>query len=213
MRLIDKLKKKFVKNYYFLTEYPVTLKLQLFKIRYAEHHNKPVVHLFNKKHQIILDYLNRHYKNIDQLMNKASYTSKKDLTGTHPIWIMWQQGFDSAPEVVKICRQSLYQHINNHMTVVELDDESVFEYIDLPDYIIEKYQAGKILRAQFADIIRIRLLATYGGLWLDSTVFVSKKIPENIFDLPFFSPKSREESTYADPSNRRWVPFILGGGA
>lgn len=124
---------------------------------------------------------------------------------------MWQQGLEEAPEVVRLCRQSLKNSIDKEIKIIEINDENLEMYIDLPEYILEKYSLGKISRAMFADIVRIRLLATYGGIWLDSTVFVSKKIPEWFFSVPFFSAKDRYSFTYADPANMRWVPFIIGG--
>lgn len=75
---------------------------------------------------------------------------------------MWQQGLEEAPEVVRLCRQSLKNSIDKEIKIIEINDENLEMYIDLPEYILEKYSLGKISCAMFADIVRIRLLATYG---------------------------------------------------
>ena len=65
------------------------------------------------------------------------------------------------------------------------------EYIQLPQYIIEKYEKGIIPNAHFSDAIRIELLCKYGGIWLDSTVLcTSSNIPNYILDSPLFVYKS-----------------------
>jgi len=69
---------------------------------------------------------------------------------------------------------------------VILDGETVFDWITLPEAIVEKYRAGKIKPAHFADICRVELLHTYGGYWLDSTCYVSAPIPAWITEHDFF---------------------------
>lgn len=100
------------------------------------------------------------------------------------IFTIWQQGEENAPALVKACFRSIRRHCKQELVV--LDDKTLPQYIDLPDVIWEKYRAGKIRRAHFADICRVELLYKYGGYWMDSTDFATGPIPQWISDLDFF---------------------------
>ena len=42
--------------------------------------------------------------------------------------------------------------------------------MELPGYIVEKWEKGRIPAAMFSDLLRVELLIKYGGTWIDSTV-------------------------------------------
>jgi hypothetical protein len=76
--------------------------------------------------------------------------------------------------------------------------------------MLQKVADGKIGFAHLADYIRVKLLATHGGLWLDATIFCSQQIPDMCFELPLFTCKGPvRECEYV--SDYRWVTFCLGG--
>lgn len=100
------------------------------------------------------------------------------------IFSIWFQGEDNAPELVKACWRSIRTHCSQELVV--LDGKSVFEWIELPEYVVRKWNEGKIRPAHFADICRIELLYRYGGLWLDATDFVFAPMPQWLMDQEFF---------------------------
>ena len=100
------------------------------------------------------------------------------------IFTLWLQGEDNAPPLVKACFRSVRRHCKQELVV--LDEKTVFDYISLPDVIIEKRKKGKISHAHFADICRVELLYNHGGYWLDSTGFVTAPIPDWIEQEDFF---------------------------
>ncbi|MBP3397713.1 MAG: hypothetical protein J6K82_02175 [Alphaproteobacteria bacterium] len=100
------------------------------------------------------------------------------------IFSLWLQGEENAPELVKACFRSVRKHCKQELVV--LDENTVFDYISLPDVIMKKRKAGKISHAHFADICRVELLYNHGGYWLDSTGFVTAPIPDWISDEDFF---------------------------
>ena len=100
------------------------------------------------------------------------------------IFTLWLQGEENAPDLVKACFRSVRRHCKQELIV--LDENSVFDYITLPQEIVDKYRAGKIARAHFADICRVQLLYEHGGFWLDSTGFVTAPIPDWIVEQDFF---------------------------
>lgn len=100
------------------------------------------------------------------------------------IFTIWLQGEDRAPALVKACYRSVRRHCTQELVV--LDENTIFDYITLPKEIVEKYKAGKIGHAHFADICRVELLYEHGGFWLDSTGFVTAPIPNWIVEQDFF---------------------------
>ncbi len=100
------------------------------------------------------------------------------------IYTMWLQGEDKAPPLVQACFASIRKYCSQELVI--LDENTIFDYITLPEVIVQKYKAGKIARAHFADICRVELLYRHGGIWLDSTAFVTAPIPQWIIDQDFF---------------------------
>ncbi|MDR1337532.1 MAG: capsular polysaccharide synthesis protein [Rickettsiales bacterium] len=100
------------------------------------------------------------------------------------IFTIWQQGEQAAPELVKACFRAIRKNCKQELVV--LDDNNLFDYIDLPKIIVDKYKKGRIRRAHFADICRVELLYRYGGYWMDATDFAVGPIPKSIEDLDFF---------------------------
>ncbi len=104
------------------------------------------------------------------------------------VWIMWLQGMDNAPELVKRCVESQKKYLPDKKFIV-LNESNYTDYVTLPDFIVQKRKNGIIKDAHFSDLIRNAVLIKHGGYWLDSTVLLTG---ENIFKdldkLSFFMP-------------------------
>jgi len=100
------------------------------------------------------------------------------------VFTLWFQGEENAPELVKACFRSMRRHFTQE--VVVLDAKNLYDYVSLPQAVVDKYLAGKIKAAHFADICRVDLLYRHGGYWLDSTCFVTAPIPSWIEEQDFF---------------------------
>jgi len=100
------------------------------------------------------------------------------------VFTLWFQGEENAPELVKACFRSMRRHFRQE--VVVLDERTLFDYISLPESIVERYRTGKIKAAHFADICRVELLYRHGGYWLDSTCFATAPIPDWVEAEDFF---------------------------
>ena len=100
------------------------------------------------------------------------------------IFTIWLQGEDNAPAIVRACLRSIRHNCRQELTVI--DERSLQDWIILPDYIMEKWKAGKIRAAHFADICRVELLYRYGGIWMDATCFATSPVPQQITDEDFF---------------------------
>lgn len=131
-----------------------------------------------------------------------------DVCRNEVIWFCWMQGEKALPPVPKLCLSSLRKHSGGRK-VVFLDKNNYGKYVSIPQEIIDMYRAGKIKQAHFADIMRVMLLSQQGGLWIDATLLVTKDLPAEIFDMPFFSIKTNEFGYFV--SRCRWSVFCLAG--
>lgn len=131
--------------------------------------------------RILMDYMR---KNWLQAADNVPVTPVIRNDHEERIFTLWLQGEEQAPDIVKSCFASIRKHCTQPLVI--LDGKTVFDWITLPEAIVEKYRAGKIKPAHFADICRVELLHTYGGYWLDSTCYVSAPIPAWITEHDFF---------------------------
>lgn len=108
------------------------------------------------------------------------------------IWFCWLQGYNSAPDLVKACYNSIKEAIPDK-EIIFLTEDNIQEYIEFPNYINYKYKKGIIGKAHYSDLVRISLLCKYGGTWIDSTVLcTSSKFANYIMEQPLFVFKQLE---------------------
>ena len=63
------------------------------------------------------------------------------------------------------------------------------EYLDFPSFVYERIEEkffGEKTPTFLSDLLRLSLLHTYGGVWLDATIFLSAKIPNDLLEKDFF---------------------------
>lgn len=102
-------------------------------------------------------------------------TPKKQFDSDRIIWQYWAQGYDDVPKIVRDCLDSVDKYAADY-TVVRLDDDNLADYLDIPEYVQAKRASYSI--AHFSDLLRLMLLAVYGGIWIDATIMLSGVIPE-----------------------------------
>lgn len=104
------------------------------------------------------------------------------------VWIFWWQGIDNAPDVVKVCYESVKRHHGSDWKIVLLTEQNYKDYVTFPTHIIDKFQSGAITITHFSDLLRLELLINHGGLWLDATVYCSgNNIPKSIIESDLFA--------------------------
>lgn len=126
-------------------------------------------------------------KRIAKYIVYPEYKELKDNKHTKKIWWLWFQGSENAPLIVQKCLDTVkYYSAQMNPEVIELDERNLFEYVKLPNQIINMWKQKRITNANFSDLCRIALLADYGGLWIDSTVFLTGKINKEILQSDIF---------------------------
>ena len=175
-------------------------------------HDRAVKKFLTEKYSHLIE----RYKN-SVINNK---TCPKVAPKDYRIYYCWLQGEESLPILARCCCNSLKENAGAYK-ITFIDENNFSNYVKIPDYIFDKYKAGKMKPAHFTDVIRINLLESYGGLWLDSTILVTEPLEnyKKFWKLPFFSQKYTHEkdnthfitkgfgsySAYA-----RWAGFVQG---
>lgn len=145
--------------------------------------------------------LKQEYPVLDQCLSYRNPTVPRQ-----PIFVMWWQGIEEAPPIVKCCINSMKENSGTH-EVILISEKNIDHYFKIPEFIMERVRMGEISRTHLSDIIRLGLLALYGGLWLDATVFVASPIREELFQRAFYSINFGKRTK--DPSHGRWTTFLI----
>lgn len=102
---------------------------------------------------------------------QGTETNANDRGKTY-IWWCWLQGYQNAPDLAKACYKSLHRYLTD-VEIVCIDEKNFSDWIELPEHVVCKYKKGKIPPAMFSDMLRLQLLHTHGGVWIDSTVLLT----------------------------------------
>jgi hypothetical protein len=97
--------------------------------------------------------------------------AKPPQTVPRTLWMLWLQGKDEAPPLVRASVTS-WRALNPTWEVTVLDQESMHDYVDLPDF------PGHVKPNHIANIVRLQLLNRYGGVWTDATTLCLRPLDE-----------------------------------
>lgn len=133
--------------------------------------------------------------------NMAASTSQATDLIPKTIWMLWQQGWDNAPELVKACAES-WKRNNPDWEIRLLNEADLSKTIRGYDKI-----RSSLPRQARADIARTMLLDQHGGVWADSSLYCTRPLDEWLPDVTrsgFFM--------FADPRPYRSLDnwFIVG---
>ncbi len=130
----------------------------------------------------------RYFKNkyLSRCTSERPWESKRKEFNKNTVWVMWLQGYENAPDIVKKCIATQKKNLPDKKFIF-LDDTNIDSYISLPKYVLEKRKKGIIENAHYSDLVRNEVLIKYGGYWIDSTVFITdNNLFKEIEDLPLF---------------------------
>ena len=84
------------------------------------------------------------------------------------IWICWFQGINDLPLVVKEVIQSWVKY-NEDWKIFLITNKNINNIINI------KFKKTQTIQAK-SDILRLKLLSTYGGVWADATLLCMKSL-------------------------------------
>ncbi len=165
--------------------------------------------------------IKKHIKNntninfIKTNIEKELINSSMEETFSRVIWTMWWQGEENAPDIVKSTLYYMREFAKKHeYEVIVIDKNNITEYVEIPETIYKKLEINKINLANFSDLVRFMLIDQYGGIWLDSTMYIHSDFPIDILEREFSSinhPDGLDKSMDDNITNKRWVSFCLSG--
>lgn len=124
-----------------------------------------------------------------------SYTAPyRDRAIPRTIWIYWAQGEEHAPPLVRRCIAS-WRHHHPSWSIQVLDQQTAAKYTSSSDF-----WDGQPKRI-YANLLRLRLLAQHGGVWVDATLLCHRPLDEW---LPLLGGQTGF-FTFRGPHSDRWI--------
>lgn len=145
----------------------------------------------------------------DYQVAEPTFSDRSDHNA--PIWFCWLQGETEAPALVKGMLERLRDNAGEHPVVV-VTRKNWREHCTLPAAVCQKYERGMMPQQQFADILRVALLAQVGGLWVDATILTLRTIPDAVFSLPTFSIKNIDPNYFGNrlvTCSNQWQCYFI----
>lgn len=175
-------------------------------------HSKFLLHRdISKDKQAEYAYLNRFWQQftdvISKYKDKPIYDQNASEKENEPIiWLYWND-VSKMPDMVKSCIERIHKNANGNRVVIVTED-TVKDYLMLDEVVWNKYNAGKISRTHFCDIVRIALLYKYGGVWLDCTLLLTQPLPKDVIEADFYTNRLKSGDTQ-NVCGGRWSTFML----
>ena len=169
----------------------------------------PNYHFNSLFHKLIMKWLRNNFKELIEKYNEDNDDNDDINDKMHhneKVRVMWWQGIDNAPEVVKLCYKQLKKEFSN-VTLITKDNFK--DYLDLEPYVLKKFDDGFIGMPCFSDIMRVNLLYKYGGVWIDSTCFIHNLDKRILSDNVIFTPKGKDFFNYKYVPSGKWRGFFL----
>tara|TARA_B110000259_G_scaffold141771_2_gene159622 strand:+ start:665 stop:1420 length:756 start_codon:yes stop_codon:yes gene_type:complete len=95
------------------------------------------------------------------------------------VFIFWNQGWENAPFLCKMCVKSWKKYNWNTHQIIELDNKTISHYIHDKRIVQTINDIGNFkCWTQASDLLRINLVAIHGGFWVDATMLCTKPINE-----------------------------------
>ncbi|EAJ4942595.1 capsular polysaccharide synthesis protein [Campylobacter jejuni] len=167
---------------------------------------------YKLEHPKVTNYLSNNYINpfLEGKIPHFDFEKKHYFKNDKIIWQFWYQGKNQTSPMIQQCFNSVQSQMKDDYTIIILDKDNIKDYLDFPPFVIEKLENnffGEKTITFFSDLLRVCLLATYGGIWCDASIFLSSKIPSELCDKDFFT----FERSKIKPSKEKLKKFIKSG--
>ena len=164
-----------------------------------------------KRHNVTRGFLEKEF--YEFIINYEFNTCNQE--NSKIIWTLWMQGYENAPELVKSTIDSIrkFAELNNFQFIL-LEENTIEKYVVFPKLIKEKMDLGVIDYTKISDILRVSLLAKYGGTWVDATIYMKEEFDSSLLLQNYYTIKTGGIEDYSpNISNNRWKGFFLSGNS
>ncbi|MBC9735312.1 hypothetical protein IBJ60_19020 [Nocardioides sp. zg-578] len=151
---------------------------------------------------------------VQVLMHRAAAGPSPNDRAMDPerVWIFWWQGMDAAPPLVQACVDSVRANFPEREVVI-LDKFNVREFAFLPESRFSEVASGSLSVTHFSDIVRMNVLSSWGGLWVDATVLAVASAPVPKGKFGFVSRRGPHCASNVNVARQRWATYFIGGPA
>lgn len=169
------------------------------------------VKAYEMRHKTVLAYLR---KKGNHIINEYKNSDSKGIKEKIPkkVWMFWWVGQENMPDIVKLCVKRIQCEFKEFEIIV-LDSSNLKQYISMPEYVFEAVKDKRLTLTHLSDITRMSILAKYGGIWMDATIFplpgfaqwCEKHLENNIIT------GKRKKSNNMFVSDYKWTTYFCGG--
>jgi len=148
------------------------------------------------------------FRNEDDLRSAQAATELNRV-----VWMLWLQGFDKAPDVVRLCLRS-WKTKNPTWTVVELNRDNLSGYVDSDS--LSTLLGLDLPPAKVANLLRLYLMSRHGGVWADATCFCCRPLDDwlpDYMESGFFAFRSKSDAWLRDHMNLSVRALAMRSGA
>ncbi|MCT3078840.1 hypothetical protein IRM63_06970 [Leuconostoc citreum] len=125
------------------------------------------------------------------------------------VWVMWWQ--NEIPPIVKFNIERMRRKFGDRLVLISKDN--YLEYLNVDEELLQLINSNLVNLTMLSDYIRTGLLFNYGGLWIDSTVYLTDSYSDDVFMGEKDLYTSYGEWWYSNkyvPAGK-WTGFFIGG--
>ncbi|WP_074688808.1 capsular polysaccharide synthesis protein [Kandleria vitulina] len=207
------MKNKFIKILNFYKQFGFGFSTKYFYYKITKNDKKYIQHIYNYLIQDNNDIILK-YNNYNIFENENTQQKRKNRI---PVWVCWWQGYEKMPALCKMFYNRLKEMLPENAELILITLDNYLDYASIPDVIRKKFEKGQITMTTYSDVLRNYLLRDNGGLWIDSSVFVSNYITKdflsdkNWWSINLFEKNTKIENLGQKISERRWSGFLQKG--
>ncbi len=158
------------------------------------------------KDNAVKKYLRKKYNAI--IEKYRNYNSEELVEAEKIVWHFWWQGEEDISPLMKMCIESSKKAFSDYKFIL-ITKDNYRHFFELPDYVLSKHDKGNITTTELADICRLILMANYGGIWCDVTVFFVPPITNRLEEYNIFGIRENESKLSYLPNKRMWTSFFI----
>lgn len=124
------------------------------------------------------------------------------------VWMLWLQGFEAAPDLVKICSET-WIRLNPGWKVHLLSRETLAEYLD--DQFANELYSLSLPPQKTANLVRLYLITRYGGVWADADCYCTRPLDQWLPPLiseGFFAFRFPADTWLKENQDRRFTRLV-----
>lgn len=156
--------------------------------------------------QQLVDFMEKNFSDVvDKYKDAPAYPAPVDREEKSTIWVYWNDE-SHMPPMVSACIRRIRENANGREVVI-ITDQNVHQYVDFDPIIWRKQKEGKITRTHFSDFIRVGLLLRYGGVYIDSTTFLTRPLPLEVTEADYYTNHAKAIDC-TNVGGGRWSSFF-----